>query len=96
MARRAYPVWHKSFNHLFKKYGTKPRHPRPPEFDDMVEIGQAVAGTPDKVTEFLKSEIDASGITYMIGQFAFGDTSLAECLHSVDLFARHVMPELIE
>ena len=93
-ARRAYPVWHNSFNHLFRQYNSAPRHPRPPQFDDMVEIGQAVAGTPDKVAAFLESEIAESGITYMIGQFAFGDMTVAESLRSVDLFARHVMPEL--
>ena len=93
-ARRAYPVWHTSFNHLFRQYGSAPRHPRPPQFDDMVDIGQAVAGTPDNVVAFLKSQIAESGITYMIGQFAFGDLTRAESLRSVDLFARHVMPVL--
>ena len=93
-ARRAYPVWHKSFNHLFRLHGSAPMHPRPPEFDELSEIGKGVAGTPDTVTAFLQSEIAESDVTYLIGQFAFGDLSLAESLRSVELFARHVMPEL--
>ena len=30
----------------------------------------------------------------MVGQFTFGDLTLAECLRSIDLFAEHVMPAL--
>ena len=30
----------------------------------------------------------------MVGQFCFGDLSLAEMLRSVELFAVHVMPKL--
>jgi hypothetical protein len=31
---------------------------------------------------------------YLVGQFAFGDISLAESLRSLELFAAHVMPSL--
>ena len=33
---------------------------------------------------------------YFVGQFAFGDLTLPEMLDSLDLFKRHVMPELRE
>ena len=35
-----------------------------------------------------------SGANYVVGQFAFGDLSLSEILASLELFTRHVMPEL--
>ncbi len=92
--RRAYPVWHRSFNHLFKLYGSAPRHPRPPDFDGLSAIGLGVAGTPETVTEFLTSEMTAAGAGYFVGQFAFGDLTLPETLRSVELFAREVMPAL--
>lgn len=94
IARRAYPVWHRNFYFLFSLRGGKPAHPRPAEFDTMMEIGQAVAGTPDTVLAFLRSQVNESTANYLVGQFAFGDLSFAESLRSVELFARHVMPAL--
>ena len=60
----------------------------------MMEIGQAVAGTPENVLAFLQSQLDESAANYLVGQFAFGDLSLAESLRSVELFTRLVMPAL--
>jgi alkanesulfonate monooxygenase SsuD/methylene tetrahydromethanopterin reductase-like flavin-dependent oxidoreductase (luciferase family) len=94
VARRAYPVWHKHFYYLYSLRGGKPTHPRPAEFDKMMERGQAVAGSPDTVTKFLQAEIDESGANYLVGQFAFGDLTFAESLRSVELFRRHGMPNL--
>jgi len=93
-ARRAYPVWHKHFYYLYYLRGGKPTHPRPAEFEKMMERGQAVAGDPDSVTKFLQAEIDESAANYLVGQFGFGDLSLAESVRSVELFRKHVMPRL--
>jgi alkanesulfonate monooxygenase SsuD/methylene tetrahydromethanopterin reductase-like flavin-dependent oxidoreductase (luciferase family) len=93
-ARRAYPIWHKHFYYLYYLRGGKPAHPRPAEFDQMMERGQAIAGSPDTVTKFLRAELDESATNYLVGQFAFGDLSLAESLRSVELFRKHVMPGL--
>jgi alkanesulfonate monooxygenase SsuD/methylene tetrahydromethanopterin reductase-like flavin-dependent oxidoreductase (luciferase family) len=93
-ARRAYPIWHKHFYYLYSLRGGKPAHPRPAEFDKMMDRGQAVAGSPDTVTKFLRAELDESATNYLVGQFAFGDLSLAESLRSVELFSKHVMPHL--
>lgn len=93
-ARRAYPVWHRHFYYLYYLRGGKPAHPRPAEFDKMMERGQAVAGNPDTVTTFLQGEVDESAANYLVGQFAFGDLSLTESLRSVELFRTHVMPRL--
>jgi alkanesulfonate monooxygenase SsuD/methylene tetrahydromethanopterin reductase-like flavin-dependent oxidoreductase (luciferase family) len=94
LARRAYPVWHRSFSHLFQMFGRAPAHPRPPDFNVLAEAGQGVAGSPKKVEAFLRSELKESEATYLVGQFAFGDLSFAECLRSVELFTREVMPAL--
>jgi alkanesulfonate monooxygenase SsuD/methylene tetrahydromethanopterin reductase-like flavin-dependent oxidoreductase (luciferase family) len=93
-ARRAYPKWHASFTHLHRMHGRVNAHPRPLTFDGLVEVGQGVAGSPAAVAAFLKEQLAATGSNYCVGQFAFGDLSLAETLQSVDLFARGVMPEL--
>jgi alkanesulfonate monooxygenase SsuD/methylene tetrahydromethanopterin reductase-like flavin-dependent oxidoreductase (luciferase family) len=93
-ARRAYPVWHRSFYYLFRLHGTAPAHPRPPEFDKIAERGQAIAGSPAAVAAFLRSQVAEAGVNYLLGQFAFGDLSLSESLRSIDLFTRLVIPEL--
>jgi alkanesulfonate monooxygenase SsuD/methylene tetrahydromethanopterin reductase-like flavin-dependent oxidoreductase (luciferase family) len=95
LARRAYPVWHQSFTFLFRRQGRQQQaHPRPPDFDTLAKVGQGVAGTPDTVTRFLNAQMAEAGANYCVGQFAFGDLSLAETLGSLDLFVRHVAPAL--
>jgi alkanesulfonate monooxygenase SsuD/methylene tetrahydromethanopterin reductase-like flavin-dependent oxidoreductase (luciferase family) len=93
-AQRAYPIWHRHFYYLYSIRGGKPTHPRPDTFDNMMEIGHARAGDPDEVTKFLQAQVDESAANYLVGQFAFGDLSLAESLCSVELFRKHVMPRL--
>ncbi len=94
IARRAYPVWHKSFTHLFRLHGIDQVHPRPADFDAMVTRGQAIAGTSARVAAFLQQQIAQTGCNYVMGQFAFGDITPAECLRSIELFAGEVMPAL--
>jgi len=96
IARRAYPIWHNHFYYLFYLLGGKPAHPRPAEFDKMMAIGQAVAGSPDTVRRFLQAQLDESAANYLVGQFAFGDLSLEESLRTVELFKREVMAKLSE
>jgi alkanesulfonate monooxygenase SsuD/methylene tetrahydromethanopterin reductase-like flavin-dependent oxidoreductase (luciferase family) len=93
IARRAYPVWHASFTHLVRKHKRVNAHPRPPTFDELMQIGQGVAGAPATVAAFLRDQIEQTGANYIVGQFAFGDVSLAEALQSIELFAREVMPQ---
>ncbi len=94
MARRAYVKWHRSFNHLYNAHGSRPNHPRPPDFDLLMDAGLGVAGSPKTVSAFLRSQLTESAANYVVGQFAFGDLSTSEALHSVELFTRQVMPEL--
>ena len=94
-ARRAYPVWHESFNYLFVRHDTPlPKHQRPPSFDGMAGQGRAVAGSPDTVAAFLAERMAEAEANYMVGQMAFGDLTREETTRSVELFAAHVMPAL--
>jgi alkanesulfonate monooxygenase SsuD/methylene tetrahydromethanopterin reductase-like flavin-dependent oxidoreductase (luciferase family) len=94
IARRAYPRWHASFTHLQRAHNRVNQHPRPPTFDGIIEVGQGIAGSPAAVSAFLSKQLAETGSNYCVGQFAFGDVTLAESLRSIELFARHVMPEL--
>ena len=95
-AQRAYPVWHRHFYYLYSIRGGKPTHPRPETFEKMMAIGHAIAGDPAEALKFLQAQIDESAANYLVGQFAFGDLTLAESLCSVELFHGQVMPQLKE
>jgi alkanesulfonate monooxygenase SsuD/methylene tetrahydromethanopterin reductase-like flavin-dependent oxidoreductase (luciferase family) len=95
LARRAYPVWHTSFDHLFRLRGRPlQRHARPPDFDTLMQRGQGIAGNPTAVIAWLKDQVERIGANYIVGQFAFGDLTLDECRRSITLFAEQVMPAL--
>jgi len=94
IARRAYPRWRTNFFWLFKRHGSAPRvgDLYPESFDQLAALRTAVAGSPQTVRDFIAAEIEATGSNYFVPWLAFGDISVAEALHSVDLFAREVMP----
>jgi alkanesulfonate monooxygenase SsuD/methylene tetrahydromethanopterin reductase-like flavin-dependent oxidoreductase (luciferase family) len=97
IARRAYRLWHQSFHMLWRKHNQMPTNVvYPPEIDEQIADGRAVAGTPDQVRDILRGQLAETGANYMVLRFAFGDLSLAESLRSLDLFSRHVMPALRE
>lgn len=93
-ARRAYPVWHRSFNYLFRRHGKTPAHQRPPDYDGIAAQGRAIAGAPETVAAVLREQLTASGANYLVGQMAFGDLTAEETTRSVGLFADKVMPAL--
>jgi hypothetical protein len=47
------------------------------------------------VRDFLQQAIDEAGLNYILCRFAFGDITGDEALNSIDLFTRHVMPDII-
>ncbi len=94
LARAHYPLWWRNFNYLFRLHGSAPRHQRPDNFDGVIEERIGIAGTPDRVADFIAAEMEQSGATYMIGQFAFGDLAFADTMRSVELFIDRVMPAL--
>jgi alkanesulfonate monooxygenase SsuD/methylene tetrahydromethanopterin reductase-like flavin-dependent oxidoreductase (luciferase family) len=93
LARRAYRKWHDSFHHLWRKHGTVPTQgERAREFDEIMDGGRGIAGTPETCIKMLTAQLLEAGSNYSVGQFVFGDMTLDEALSSIDLFARHVMP----
>jgi alkanesulfonate monooxygenase SsuD/methylene tetrahydromethanopterin reductase-like flavin-dependent oxidoreductase (luciferase family) len=96
LASRAYRPWFDSFIHLSRLRGRAQTHPRPEEFEPLMERGQGIAGSPATVRKLLAAQIAETGCNYVVGQFAFGDMTRDEALHSIELFARDVMPALHE
>jgi alkanesulfonate monooxygenase SsuD/methylene tetrahydromethanopterin reductase-like flavin-dependent oxidoreductase (luciferase family) len=94
VARRAYPKWQASLTHLSRLHNVPTQNPRPPDFDAIRHGGRGIAGSPETVAAELRAQLGLAGVNYCVGQFAFGDLTLAEVLRTIDLFTRHVMPAL--
>jgi alkanesulfonate monooxygenase SsuD/methylene tetrahydromethanopterin reductase-like flavin-dependent oxidoreductase (luciferase family) len=94
IGRRAYKRWHHSFTYLAQLHRRAQRIPRPETFEELIEAGQGVAGSPATVSARLAQQLQQTGSNYLVGQFAFGDLSLAETLSSLKLFVDEVMPGL--
>jgi len=94
LASRAYRPWYQSFTYLPRLLGRDQSHPRPPEFEPLMARGQGVAGSPTAVRDLLAAQLAETGCNYVVGQFAFGDMTLDEALHSIELFTGEVMPAL--
>jgi alkanesulfonate monooxygenase SsuD/methylene tetrahydromethanopterin reductase-like flavin-dependent oxidoreductase (luciferase family) len=96
IGRRAYRRWFANFSSLWRRR----KVPLPKniayseDFDGIVASGQAIAGSPQAVRDAIARQAAQSGVNYVLARFAFGDLSLEESLHSADLFAKVVMPEL--
>jgi alkanesulfonate monooxygenase SsuD/methylene tetrahydromethanopterin reductase-like flavin-dependent oxidoreductase (luciferase family) len=97
IARRAYPRWRASFRWLFERHGIEPRNAAyPATFDELREIDNGIAGSPQTVRDFIMAEVEATGPNYFVSRFAFGDMTLAESLHSLELFRREVMSAIAD
>jgi alkanesulfonate monooxygenase SsuD/methylene tetrahydromethanopterin reductase-like flavin-dependent oxidoreductase (luciferase family) len=94
IARRAYPRWRSNFFWLFRRHGSAPRvgDLYPESFDQLAALRTAVAGSPQTVRDFIAAEIEETSPNYFVPWLAFGDMTVDEALHSVDLFGREVMP----
>jgi alkanesulfonate monooxygenase SsuD/methylene tetrahydromethanopterin reductase-like flavin-dependent oxidoreductase (luciferase family) len=94
IARRAYPRWRSNFFWLFRRHGSAPRvgDLYPESFEQLAALKTAVAGSPQTVRDFIAAEIEETSPNYFVPWLAFGDMTVEEALHSVDLFAREVMP----
>jgi alkanesulfonate monooxygenase SsuD/methylene tetrahydromethanopterin reductase-like flavin-dependent oxidoreductase (luciferase family) len=94
IARRAYPRWRESFRWLFNRHGTEPRviGIYPPTFDELIKLGNGVAGSPETVRRWLAEEIAANQCNYFVPHMAFGNMTLDETLRSIELFSKQVMP----
>lgn len=94
LARRAYKRWRESFTYLHGRAAYAPAHPRPETFDEIAADGRGMCGAPSTLADLARKQIAETGANYFVGQFAFGDMTTEETLHSIDLFTREVMPAL--
>ena len=93
-ARPAFEQFMYNFTIRFVRKGQPDRWADRRNFDDELQRGRVVVGSPRTVSEQLGRYLDQSGANYVIGCFAFGSLPVEQILRSLDLFAREVMPEL--
>jgi len=66
----------------------------PHTYEELVEQGLAIIGSPETVTQQLLEQIQALELETFIGVFAFGRLSHTQVVRSLDIFAKEVMPVL--
>jgi len=93
-ARRVYPAWRRHMGQLWHKYNVPfPLEAALPEdWAVLQQHGDAIAGTPAQVRDYVAGEIAATGVNYYVCDFAFGTISHDEAMRSTELFTQEVMP----
>jgi alkanesulfonate monooxygenase SsuD/methylene tetrahydromethanopterin reductase-like flavin-dependent oxidoreductase (luciferase family) len=91
IARAALPRWAASFIKLWVDHGDTTYHHRV-NIDAALRHETILCGSPERVRAQVARLIEATGVDYVIGCFAWGDLTLAQSLRSLRLFAEHVMP----
>jgi hypothetical protein len=61
-------------------------------YEGIAATGHCYAGAPDGARAWVAEHAEIAGINYVSLEFAFGDMTAAETLHSAELFANEVMP----
>jgi alkanesulfonate monooxygenase SsuD/methylene tetrahydromethanopterin reductase-like flavin-dependent oxidoreductase (luciferase family) len=92
IAARAFPLWYESFHYLYHAHGRSPVFGERPGLEGQRALGHVIAGSPASVLETLAAQAEDSAADLHLGQFVFGDMTLAESLRSIELFAERVMP----
>jgi alkanesulfonate monooxygenase SsuD/methylene tetrahydromethanopterin reductase-like flavin-dependent oxidoreductase (luciferase family) len=94
IASRAYPAWRHHMGLLWHKFNVPfPLEATLPEdWREVQKHGHAFAGTPKQVQEYVARQIDETGVSYFICDFAYGRMTRDEAMRSVELFAKEVMP----
>ncbi|MBL8549972.1 MAG: LLM class flavin-dependent oxidoreductase [Hyphomonadaceae bacterium] len=102
LARSAYARWIASFERLWTESGINIRQlipglskTYPESWDDLVAIGNGVAGSPETVLRFARKTIDATGCNYLASWLAFGNLSAPQVIRSAELFSKHVMSAFV-
>jgi alkanesulfonate monooxygenase SsuD/methylene tetrahydromethanopterin reductase-like flavin-dependent oxidoreductase (luciferase family) len=92
IAKHAYARWHESFFVTQRRLGVTTPYQKSADIDAAIAEGTALIGSPSTVRNALALQIRTTGVDYVLGQFAYGDQTLAQTLQSIELFTREVMP----
>jgi alkanesulfonate monooxygenase SsuD/methylene tetrahydromethanopterin reductase-like flavin-dependent oxidoreductase (luciferase family) len=94
-ARPAFEQFMYNFTYRFVRRGQPDRFADRRNFDDELQRGRVMVGSPATVREQLTRYVELSGANYVLGCFSFGSLPVEQVLESVDLFAREVIPSFV-
>jgi alkanesulfonate monooxygenase SsuD/methylene tetrahydromethanopterin reductase-like flavin-dependent oxidoreductase (luciferase family) len=93
LAAPAYARWFKTFTFL-SHIGNLPLPPNlPKSFEQALDDGFCLVGSPSTVRETLKSQVVEAGVTYVMCQLAFGDLPLAASLQTISAMRSTIIPD---
>ena len=92
--RVAYDQWFANLNLLWTQRGVRIPLNFPSDFDDAVNVGFCVVGSPSTVRDRLLPQVEEAGINYLLGRLAFGNLPVERSLRSVELLEAEVLPAL--
>ena len=94
IANGAYAHWRQAMDWLWRRAGQDftLKAIYPPSFAELEAIGHGIAGSPATVRDYLARLEREAGVNYVLCQMVFGDMTFADASHSIDLFAKEVMP----
>lgn len=87
---RLFAAHYDSFTWLWRKHGT-PQAPQP-DLRTLIDEHLLFVGSPTSVADQIAQVIDATGIDYIAGAFAWGTLSRDDALRSIGLFDTEVIP----
>jgi len=95
LARQAFATWQEHVTYLERRAGIGERVPRG-GYDHHRENGSMLVGSAERVAEEMSATVEATGVNYLLGSFTFGDLPHADTMRSMDMFAEHVMPGMLQ
>ena len=96
IARPAYRKWFDNLMWLWSENNSFPGIPLSQDFDESIQDGSLVVGSPDTVRRKFVEQAERCGHDYLVLKLAFGSFTHAQEMRSLDLFRREVMPALQE
>jgi alkanesulfonate monooxygenase SsuD/methylene tetrahydromethanopterin reductase-like flavin-dependent oxidoreductase (luciferase family) len=94
IARPAYKRWFDALAWLWVERGSYPPISISADYDASKAAGTLVVGSPATVSRILLAQAERIRQNYLVLLMAFGSLTHAQEMHSLELFAREIMPKL--
>ena len=94
LAAPAYARWFKTFTFLSRTRNLPVPPNLPKSFEQALDDGFCLVGSPSTVREMLRRQVVEAGVTYIMCQLAFGDLPLAASLQTISIMRSTIIPDL--
>jgi hypothetical protein len=85
--------WFKTFIFLSRTRNLPVPPNLPNSFEQALDDGFCLVGSPSTVREKLRSQVVEAGVTYVMCQLAFGDLPLAASLQTISIMGSTIIPD---